>query len=338
MRYVVIGAGAVGGTIGGRLALAGREVVLVARGAHAQALKADGLTLVTPEGTHQLPIPAADGVAELALRPDDVLLLTVKTQDSEAVLAQLANLTRSDGRSARSLPVVCAQNGVASERMALRRFERVYGVAVYLPGAHLRPGVVGAAGAPLSGLLDIGRYPKAADGRADDIAEAVAADLRASHFESTVRPDIMRWKYAKLIGNVGNAINALGDNGPGCAELGDATRAEARVALRAAGIDWRPDEDITDGRRELVLVQAIEGHVGSGSSSRQSLARGVGSIEADYLNGEISLLGRLHGVATPVNDGLARIANRAARDHIAPNSFTAQQLRDEIERTPASGG
>ena len=58
MRYIVIGAGAIGGTIGGKLAASGHEVVLVARGAHLDALRAKGLTLATPDGTSTLDIPA----------------------------------------------------------------------------------------------------------------------------------------------------------------------------------------------------------------------------------------------------------------------------------------
>ncbi|EDX26561.1 hypothetical protein SSAG_06252 [Streptomyces sp. Mg1] len=50
MRYIIIGAGAIGATIGGRLAESGREVVLVTRGAHAEALRADGLQLTTVSG------------------------------------------------------------------------------------------------------------------------------------------------------------------------------------------------------------------------------------------------------------------------------------------------
>ena len=83
MRYIVIGAGAIGGTIGGRLAASGHEVVLVARGAHLDALRARGLRLATPHGTSTLDIPAVAGPGELGLREDDVLLLATKTQDAE---------------------------------------------------------------------------------------------------------------------------------------------------------------------------------------------------------------------------------------------------------------
>lgn len=58
MRYIIIGAGAVGGTIGARLHEGGHDVVLVARGAHLGALRADGLRFGTPQGTRTLRIPA----------------------------------------------------------------------------------------------------------------------------------------------------------------------------------------------------------------------------------------------------------------------------------------
>ena len=135
---------------------------------------------------------------DLVLRGGDVLVLATKVQDAAGLLARL------DAPS--DMPVVCAQNGVAGERIALRRFERVYGVCVMLPASHLEPGRVVAAGAPRPGSLDVGRYPAAP---IDETAEAVAADLRGSGFLSTAREDVMPWKRAKLLRNVGNAVEAL---------------------------------------------------------------------------------------------------------------------------------
>ncbi len=88
MRYIIIGAGAVGGAIGGRLAGAGHEVVLVARGAQRAALTEHGLRLKVPDGESTYRLPVVEGPAELGeLRADDVLVLTVKTQDVESALA-----------------------------------------------------------------------------------------------------------------------------------------------------------------------------------------------------------------------------------------------------------
>jgi 2-dehydropantoate 2-reductase len=75
-----------------------------------------------------------------------------------------------------------------------------------------------------------------------------------------------------------------------------------------------------DLRGDRVRIQPVNGSPRGGGSSWQSLTRGTGSIEADYLNGEIVLLGREHGVPTPVNEVLQRLANQAARERQAPGS------------------
>ena len=68
-------------------------------------------------------------------------------------------------------------------------------------------------------------------------------------------------------------------------------------------------------------VRRSTGRERAGSSSWQSLARGTGAIETDYLNGEIVLLGRLHGVPTPVNAALCALAERYAREGGAPGEL-----------------
>jgi len=70
----------------------------------------------------------------------------------------------------------------------------------------------------------------------------------------------------------------------------------------------------------------LDGTPRGGGSSWQSLSRGTGTIEADYLNGEIGLLGRLHGVPTPLNDLLQQLANTFARERRAPGSMPVEQL------------
>jgi 2-dehydropantoate 2-reductase len=223
--------------------------------------------------------------------------------------------------AAEDLPVLCAQNGVASERLALRRFRHVYGVCVWLPATHLEPGVVEAQGAPLSGLLHIGRYPAGTD----KTIERIGADLAASRFLAPVVPDIMRWKHGKLLANLGNAIEAvcgLGDH----SELRRRVRAEGKAALAAAGIAYARNEESAALRGDQVQIVKINGTERGGGSSWQSLTRGTGSIEADYLKGEIVLLGRELGVPTPVNEVLQRLANQAARERRTPGSLTADEV------------
>jgi 2-dehydropantoate 2-reductase len=213
--------------------------------------------------------------------------------------------------------VVCAQNGVDNERLALRLFERVYGMCVMLPASHLSPGVVEVSSSPVSGILDLGRYPAGVD----DVASSVAADLSASTFSSVPEPLVMRRKYAKLLMNLGNALEAACGASARSSALGVAARAEAVACFEAAGIDYASDEEDRARRGSLLTPVGRQG-----SSSWQSLARGTGSIEADYLNGEIVLLGRLWGVATPVNALLQTVAGELARSGAAPGSLTLQEL------------
>jgi 2-dehydropantoate 2-reductase len=179
MRYIIIGAGAIGGTIGARLFQSGHEVVLVARGAHHAAIRDGGLRFATPASQVTLPVPVVAGPGELTLRGDDVLITAVKTQDAVAALDAWAWQPVTGGSvAAESLPVFCAQNGVAGERLALRRFRNVYGVCVWRPATHLEPGSVEAQGAPMTGLLPVGRYPAGVD----ETAAQVAGDLAGSTF------------------------------------------------------------------------------------------------------------------------------------------------------------
>lgn len=79
-----------------------------------------------------------------------------------------------------------------------------------------------------------------------------------------------------------------------------------------------------------MTIGEIPGRVRGGGSSWQSLQRDTGNIEADYLNGEIVLLGRTHGVSTPVNELLQRRARQAAENNTAPGSVPVEELRKEL--------
>jgi len=313
---VVIGAGAIGGVVGGRLQQGGYPVVFVARGDHGDALITGGLRLRAPDGDAVIPVEVARVVSDVHWESDDVAVLAVKSNDTLSIVADLAKVAPP------SVAVACFQNGVANEREALRRFASVYAVCVMCPATHLEPGVVAAHASPINGLFDLGCYPSGVDER----AAAIAAALESSGFVSEVRPDIMRWKYGKLLMNMGNAVEAaMGPEGR-FSEVAAQARREAVACFRAAGIECVSQEEDRERRGELLQFGTIDGLPHGGGSSWQSLARGTGHIETDYLNGEIVLLGRLHGVATPVNERLQRVANALALSGAAPGSLTEADL------------
>ncbi len=195
-------------------------------------LQRDGLTLETPGERITLAIPAVADPAELEWGGEDVVLLATKSQDTLGALDALSRAGAWD------LPVFCLQNGVANERMALRRHADVYGAVVMAPTAHLRPGTVEAYGRLAAGMIDLGRYPSGSD----EQCEQVAAALAGSRFHSRVWPDVMRLKYAKLVLNLGNAVGALCPDGEQRDALVERVMAEGRAALDAAGIDHHDDE------------------------------------------------------------------------------------------------
>jgi 2-dehydropantoate 2-reductase len=329
MRYVILGAGAVGATIGGRLAEGGCDVTLVGRGAHAAAVQRNGLVLAMPDRVSRLPIPMLT-VDQLRLTAADVLILAVKSQDTAQLLNQLATVGVEDGVRADELPVFCAQNGIANEDAVLRCFSRVYGVCVNVPATHVEPGVIEAAGSPVSGILQLGRYPA---GPPDDPADAVAADLSRCGLTSSVHADVMPWKRAKLLSNLANALQVLCIGGfqrwaPADGALGEVMarlRAEALACFGAAGwivTDPRAYRAGTSGFE----IAAVDGRPRSGGSTWQSVERGLPTVETDFLNGEVVRLGRLHGVPTPVNAAVQVRMREVIRRSLTPRSLEPADL------------
>ena len=320
MRFVVVGAGAVGGVVGGLLARSGQDVTLVARGSHLAAISDNGIRVRTPNADFVARPASAASTDEVSIGCGDIVMLAMKSQDTEAALRRL-ELTADPGAV-----IVCLQNGLDNERMAARRFADVLSIPVMLPAMIAEPGVVVAWGAPAPAVLDIGRWP---DAPIDDLVTDVSSALVAAGMLSTPRHDIARWKRRKLIMNLGNAVQALlGVDGG--RQLYRLATAEGEACFAAAGLALATSEEDLANRGGRMEIADVEGVTRGGGSSWQSLQRGAGTVEADYLNGEICLLGRMHGVATPVNDMLQRRANAAAAAGSQPGSVTEAELLAEL--------
>jgi 2-dehydropantoate 2-reductase len=297
MRFVVVGAGAIGGSVGALLARAGFDVVFIARGAHGDALRARGLILETPDETFVVHVPVP---RHPVWRNDDVVLLAVKTQDAELAIRDIPP----------EVPI-----GIAAERIAARRMRRVFGAYVFVPASHLVPGSVQLWASPVGGAIDLGAYPE----RDDELASMISNALHSAGFMSEVRQDIMRYKRGKLLGNLANVVEAL--CGPFEGELAIETRArdEGIACFAAAGLEY------VSGETRFVDLRPIRGTTRPGGSTWQSLTRGR-PLEADFLNGEIVALGRAHGVPTPTNAALQRLAAEAVDRKIAPGGMTIEAV------------
>jgi 2-dehydropantoate 2-reductase len=140
----------------------------------------------------------------------------------------------------------------------------------------------------------------------------------------------MRWKYGKLVMNLGNGIDAM--CGPAAREtdLFRIVREEGLRVLRAAGIDFVDSQEDAARRGSFMTMKPIEGQLRGGGSTWQSLARGQRTVETDYLNGEITKLGRELGIPTPANELMQRLTAQAAKDGTRAGSIDPQKLLEQL--------
>lgn len=344
-RYVIVGAGAIGGTIGGVLARAGTPAVLVARGRHAEVLADVGITLRTPDGTFVTPVEAASRPDDVRLTARDVLVFATKTQQLDAALLEWVDQPVHGpdgvtGTAGELLPVLTALNGVAAEEKALRYFRRVFGVCVWLPAVHLEPGEVVARSWPVAGQFHISRWPASisTDEDARLLAE-LAETWSAAGILVRIADDVAGWKYNKLLSNLGNAVGALTAGASDAGEVVAAVRREGEHVLRCAAIEFVSLERSTAARVDGPAIRPVPGWDGGPNNSTwQSLSRHTGNVETDFFNGEIVRLAHRHGVDAPLNSALARAARDAVRGGRGPGGYSAAQLGEVLGINAVAAG
>lgn len=322
MRFIIYGIGAVGGTLSVCFSRAGYEVIGIARGQQLDAIRTAGLKLRTPEGDATVKFPTVAHPSEIDFQPDDMILLTMKTQHTEDALHAL----RAAG--VRDQAIACIQNGVANERLAARYFDNVLGVAVMMPSTYLIAGEVVAIGTPKRGLFEVGCYPNGLSAAVEILYDA----LNASEFAAFQHTDVMRAKHGKLLTNLGNGIDSVLGAIAADSHYMNRARQEGLAVYEKAGILFDDVGGENPRYKNLMKDGEVPGAPRIGSSAAQSLARGAGSIETDYLNGEIALLGRLFGVPTPVNACFAALAADLSSRGVQPGSMTPNQVDVELAK------
>jgi 2-dehydropantoate 2-reductase len=313
MRFVIYGAGGIGSVMGGHLARTGHSVVLIGRPGHTGAINASGLRLVTPAGAYVLPIPAVTGPKDIDFSDGDVVCLCMKSQDTAPALRDLR-------AAAPDVPVFCFQNGVRNEETAAAHFPRVYGVMVRVGAQYLTDGEVSAVRDP-PGMFIIGRYPAGADA----LMEEAAAELRAAGFLVKTTEDVMPYKWGKLMANLGNALDAItGADWGTTRPIYRPVFEEASAVVEKAGIRWITQEQML--REFPEFSPPGPGQVMQRSSTWQSLARRQGSVETEFLNGEIVRVADRAGMKAPLNEKLVEIATRMAADREPPGKYPPEEL------------
>ncbi|MEV8467742.1 2-dehydropantoate 2-reductase [Fluviibacterium sp. DFM31] len=290
MKILVMGAGALGGFYGARLARDGHEVTLVARGAHLEAMQRDGLRVESPMGDlHVRDIRATD-------RPEgnpDIVLLMIKNRDVEAAGAQVKPFL-NEGSA-----VVTVQNGVTAPERLGRVIgpERVISGSVFMPASIKAPGVI--LHSSDNSMVRAG----VREGGPSDLCDRLIAALAATGVDAQRVDDTDRMLWEKMVfQSVFSAITSLTrlDVGPlrDCPETRALLRAglgEAAAVGKAVGIDL--DADVAEVQFTR-LMESLPRH--SHASMLDDLNRGK-PLELEYLSGEIVRLGQEHGIATPTH-------------------------------------
>jgi 2-dehydropantoate 2-reductase len=312
MKFCIVGAGAIGGYLGAKLALAGEEVTLIARGAHLQAIQRHGLKLIMADGSSEVVQPALATQELGEAGPQDVVILAVKAQSVLAMTPALPALYGPDTM------VVTAQNGIPwwyfhkyggpyeGQRIhavdpegvieAHIGVNRVIGCVVYPAAEITEPGVIQHIEGDRFSLGEL-------DGSKSERIQKLADALKQAGIKAPIRNQIRRELWVKLWGNLAfNPISAL--TGATLEQICQypLTRKLARQMMEEA----QAIAEKLDVQMGITLEQRIEGaqKVGAHKTSMLQDVEAGRSTEVDAIVGAVAELGRLTQVPTPHIDAV----------------------------------
>jgi 2-dehydropantoate 2-reductase len=292
MKILIVGAGAVGGYMGGRLAKAGKAVTFMARGAHLQALQKDGLTIHGAEESFTLPV-AAVAQPEPA-ETFDLVLYCVKGYDLEGAIRQTRHAVSGNGM------VLSLLNGVESEDVLAGAFgaERVIDGIAFIGSRMERPGVILQS---VRAALTLGEL----NGQETDRILRLKSLFEKAGIPVRLSREIRRDRWRKLVWNAGfNPVCALTGlsaqevlkSGPLRVTL---IKAMEEVAAVAEALGYPLGEDVVQKQ-----VESTERAGGEIIPSMLQDRRRSKPLEAESISGVVVRKGEGAGVATPINQVL----------------------------------
>jgi 2-dehydropantoate 2-reductase len=290
LKIAVMGAGGIGGYVGGRLGQAGEDVWLIARGAHFAALKAHGLRIESPHGNAALPaIPTVASPGEIG--PVDVVLFAVKLTDADAAAQSLAPIVAAHTK------IVTLQNGIDSQEIIGRHIDPSHVAAgiIYLAAYIKAPGVIINPGGVHRMVIDrMGGDPV--------LAAFFAACDRAIGIEATPTDQIQHMLWEKFIvmiafaGATGisrlpvGAVRQQPETMTFMRQLIDETVAVARAMGQV----------FDDGHADRVIALSQNQPYEQKASMLVDLEAGR-PLELPWLHGRVAALGARFGIPTPAN-------------------------------------
>jgi 2-dehydropantoate 2-reductase len=297
MRVAVMAAGAVGGYYGARLAAAGHQVAFIARGAHRDAIRRDGLRIESTHGDlHLKDVHVTDDPARVGAV--DLVLFAVKLWDTEAAGEQTRPLVGPRTR------VITLQNGVDSvERLApILGDEATIGGATYVVTTIARPGLIRQTG--IFAKVRCGRL----DRHPDDLLAGYVDEMKAAKIDITLADDMLLdlWKkFVLLSGTSGGTASTRQPLGiiRDDADMRGFLRKlmqETMAVGRAAGVALPPD--FADE-----LDRSVETFPPTMKASMANDLDAGNRLELDWLAGKVVALGRKYGVPTPTQEAVYAI-------------------------------
>ena len=290
MRIAIVGSGGVGGYFGGRLAAAGTDVTFLARGAHLEAMRANGLRIASPKGDVHLPRVKAES-DPAAVGPVDVVFFAVKLYDTEGAVALLPPLIGP------GTAVIGFQNGV--ETMAT--LNRAIGAAHTAGGVSYVSAVIAEPGVIRHTAMDHLIFGEQ-DGSRSPRLEALLAACRPAGFQATLSTDITVDVWTKFVrlsvfsGMTAVTRSPIGVivNDPELLEMLKTAVRETMAVAHAKGVMVASsiDEDVARA------YKALPPH--AKASMLEDLERGR-RLELPWLSGAVARLGREVGVPTPTH-------------------------------------
>jgi 2-dehydropantoate 2-reductase len=302
VKIGVVGAGGVGGYFGGRLAEAGNDVYLLARGPHLAAIRANGLRVRSVKGDFVAPVLATGDPGEIG--QCDAILFCVKSYDSREAAAGLAPMLGEE------TAVVSLQNGVDNEETiaAVIGADKVLGGAAFIFSTITEPGVVAHTGGPAR--LVFGEI----DGVRTDRVERLLAACRAAGIDADVPSDIraVLWSKFAFICAVAGMTSVVRLPLGEIRDDEDAWAMFRRLVEEVVAVGLAEGVPLAGDTVEQQIALAAAQPAGAYSSLHHDLVNG-NRMELDALHGAVVRRGTRRGVPTPANAAIHAILSPWAR-------------------------
>ena len=296
MKLAVYGTGGVGGYFGGRLAFAGVDVHLIARGAHLEALRAHGLKVTSTKGDFHVDLPAVEDPSDVG--PCDYVLFSVKSFDTESAAARLQPLIGEE------TAIISFQNGIDNEEKIARAVggQHVMGGAAYIFSRIAEPGVIAHTGGPAR--IVFGEMDGSRSERAERFLDAcVKAEIDAALSEDIVRVLWDKWAFicaqARMTAAVRlpiGEIRSVDESWTAFRRVGG----EVCAVAAAEGIEL-PDDTVD---KHAAFAQGLEP---TGYSSLYDDLTAGRRMELEALHGTVVRRGRSHDMRVPMSEAIYAI-------------------------------